>query len=356
MNLEINKLDLMPEEIDDFRLQFGQRAPEALARDVVTTFADQDYAAQIQNDPNFFSYEKLQDGTATFYDFLSPNYTVTIDGEERPIRDLNPVQRSIYFKDPDSISALLTTAEKGSLSRAFFGELFKTAPSVAAGTKAAQVTAAQTFRTPPKSAAGFMLRAAPVAASFIGGSLLLYEGADALEELAMGPDKPILPGQKQAVEAMRTLGGATAGIQFPFLFKEAGNRAAREIIANLAEDAPVPTATKFTATIEEMLENMAKTARGTKGGAALTVGVESAAGAGSAGGAYVAEGMDPGGTGLRLGSEFLGGNLFGLAFAKLLPKGYSKLRETDADKEASDFLTKMSEGKKKKLCARIDEL
>ena len=360
MNLEISKIDLQPEEIDDFRLQFGQRAPEALARDVVTTFADQDYAAQIQNDPNFFSYEKLQDGTATFYDFLSPNYTVTMEGpdgpEERPIRDLNPVQRSIFFKDPDSISALLTTAEKGSLSRAFFGELFKTAPSVAAGTKAAQVTAAQTFRTPPKSAAGFMLRAAPVAASFIGGSLLLYEGADALEELAMGPDKPILPGQKQAVEAMRTLGGATAGIQFPFLFREAGNRVARDFLTNLAEDAPVPTATKFTATVEEILENMAKTARGTKGGAALTVGVESAAGAGSAGGAYVAEGADPGGTSMRLGFEFLGGNLFGLAFAKLLPKGYSKLRETDADKEASDFLTKMSEGKKKKLFARIDEL
>ena len=360
MNLEINKIDLQPEEIDDFRLQFGQQAPEALARDVVTTFADQDYAAQIQNDPNFFSYEKLQDGTATFYDFLSPNYTVTMEGpdgpEERPIRDLNPVQRSIFFKDPDSISALLTTAEKGSLSRAFFGELFKTAPSVAAGTKAAQVTAAQTFRTPPKSFPTFMLRAAPVAASFIGGSLLLYEGADALEELAMGPDKPILPGQKQAVEAMRTLGGATAGIQFPFLFREAGNRVARDFLTNLAEDAPVPTATKFTATVEEMLENMAKTARGTKGGAALTVGVEGAAGAGSAGGAYVAEGADPGGTSMRLGFEFLGGNLFGLAFAKMLPKGYSKLRETDADKEASDFLTKMSEGKKKKLFARIDEL
>jgi hypothetical protein len=356
MNLEISKIDLQPEEIDDFRLQFGQRAPEALARDVVTTFADQDYAAQIQNDPNFFSYEKLQDGTATFFDVLSPNYTVTMDGEERPIRDLNPVQRSIFFKDPDSISALLTNAEKGSLSRAFFGELFKTAPSVTAGTKAAQLTAAQTFRTPPKSFPGFIARAAPVAASFIGGSLLLYEGADALEELAMGADKPILPGQKQAVEAMRTLGGATAGIQFPFLFKEAGNRVARDIIENLAEDAPVPTATKLTATIEEMLESMGKTARGTKGGAALTVGVESAAGAGSAGGAYVAEGMDPGGTSLRLGSEFLGGNLFGLAFAKMLPKGYAQLRETDADKEASDFLTKMSEGKKRKLFARIDEL
>ena len=356
MNLEINKIDLLPEEIDDFRLQFGQRASEALARDVVTTFADQDYAAQIQNDPNFFSYEKLQDGTATFYDFLSPNYTVTMDGEERPIRDLNPVQRSIFFKDPDSISALLTTAEKGSLSRAFFGELFKTAPSVAAGTKAAQLTAAKTFRTPPKSRIGFIAKATPVVASFIGGSLLLYEGADALEELALGPDRPILPGQKQAVEAMRTLGGATAGIQFPFLFKEAGSRTARDIIANLAEDAPISSALKFTATIEEMLENMGRTARGTRGGAALTVGVESAAGVGSAGGAYVAEGMDPGGTSLRLGSEFLGGNLFGLAFAKMLPKAYSKLRETDADKEASDFLTKMSEGKKKKLFARIDEL
>jgi len=360
MNLEINKLDLMPEEIDDFRLQFGQRAPEALARDVVKTFADQDYAAQIQNDPNFFSYEKLQDGTATFYDFLSPDYTVTMEGpdgaEERPIRDLNPVQRSIFFKDPDSISSLLTTAEKGSLSRAFFSEFFKTAPSVAAGTKAAQLTAAQTFRTPPKSLPGFMLRAAPVAASFIGGSLLLYEGADALEELATGPDKPILPGQKQAVETVRTLGGAGAGIQFPFLFKEAGSRVARDIIKNLAEDAPVPTATKFTATIEEMLENMGRTARGSKTGAALTVGVESAAGAGSAGGAYVAEGMEPGGTGLRLGSEFLGGNMFGLAFAKMLPKAYSNLRETGADKEASSFLTKISEGKKKKLFARIDEL
>jgi len=360
MNLQINKIDLLPEEIDDFRLQFGQKAPEALARDLVTTFATQDYAPQIANDPNFFSYEKLQDGTATFYDFLSPDYTVTMEGpngpEERPIRDLNPVERSIYFKDPDSINALLTTAEKGSLSRAFFGELFKTAPSVAAGTKAAQLTAAKTFRTPPRSLIGFGVRATPVVASFIGGSLLLYEGADALEELALGPQKPILPGQKQAIETMRTLGGATAGIQFPFLFKETGTRAARDFLANIAEGAPRPTGARITATIEDMLEGMGRTARGSKVGAGLTVGAETVAGLGSAGGAYVAEGADPGGTGLRLAAEFLGGNTLAATFAKFLPSVYSKATQVDAGEEADNFIRKMAEGKQRKLFKRIDEL
>jgi hypothetical protein len=351
--IEINKVQLSPEVIDDFRLNFGTDASDALAKDVVGTFT-QDFATQIADDPNFFSYDLLRSGEATFFDQLSPQYTMELDGEQIPIRDMLPAQRKVRFQDPDAISSLLTNAEVGSLPGAFLSEFFKSAPSVAAGTKAAQITAARTFKRPPTSIAQFALQATPPVAAFLGGSFLLYEGADALEEGLFGPDTPVLPGQKANIEMMRTLGGGGAGIQFPFLMSRYTNRAARDFLANLAEGAPAPTATRMTAAVEDMIEGMGRTAKGSKTGAGLTVFGEAVATTGSGIGAKFAEQTFPGQTLPRLGAEFLGGNTFAATVSKMLPGTVQSIRESGDPSQS--FIEKAVTGKQKKLFDRMNEL
>jgi hypothetical protein len=71
------------------------------------------------------------------------------------------------------------------------------------GTQAAKAAAAAAFKTPPTSVGNFVLKGLAPVAAFLGGSYLLYEGADAIEEGLIGPDQVVLPGQKYAVEAMR---------------------------------------------------------------------------------------------------------------------------------------------------------
>jgi hypothetical protein len=352
-DLTINKVELKPEIIDDFRLNFGQEASDYLAKDLVNTFSV-DFADQIQEDPNFFNYDLIKSGKATFFDQLSPQYTMEVNGEQKPIRDMLPAERAVRFQNPDAISALLSNAEIGSLPGAFFSEFFKTAPSVAAGTKAAQMTAARTFRKPPTSILQFGLQAAPPLAAFIGSGMLLYEGADALEEGIFGPDVPILPGQKANVEMVRTLGGGTAGIQFPFLMKQFTNRAARDFIANLAEDASAPVATRMTAAIENMIEGMGRSAKASKVGAGLTVLGEAVPVLGSGVGARYAEATYPGQTGPRLASELIGGNTFAATLSKLMPKAYNIVKENG---DAGDVLIgKVATGKQRKLFNRMNEL
>lgn len=360
-DLTINKVQLTPEVVDDFRLQFGQDASSALAKDLIDTFRASDYQTQVTEDNNFFNFDSLSDGTAGFYDQLDPQYTMPVmrNGEEVmvPIRDMLPAERKVRFNDPDAISALLSNAERGSLPGAAFSEFFKTAPSVFAGTRAAQATAARTFRRPPTNLPQFFLQATPPALAFIGGSLLLYEGADALEELALGPDKVILPGQKQAIEAARTAGGSVAGIQFPFLLRQSTNRGARDLLLNLAEGAPRSIATRMTAAAENLIESAAKTAKSSKTAAGLTGAAELVAGAGATIGAYQAEGMAPGQTGPRLFGELLGGGTFAATFSRMLPRVYKAVDDTVVQGDAgAGIIEKLRQGKQAKLFRRIDEL
>ena len=120
-DLEIDKVVVTPEYIDDFRLQFGPKAPNAFAADLVGTF-QQDFATQIADDPNFLTLQGMQDGTAGLFDKLSPNYTLPIldpSGVETqvPIRDLSPQQRKAFFSTDDAVSAFFSNAEPGSLLR-----------------------------------------------------------------------------------------------------------------------------------------------------------------------------------------------------------------------------------------------
>ena len=359
-DLTINKVQLTPEIVDDFRLQFGQDASSALAKDLIDTFRVSDYQTQVAEDDNFFNFDSLSDGTAGFYDQLDPQYTMPVmrNGVEVdvPISEMLPAERKVRFNQPDAISALLTNAEAGSLPGAFASEFFKTAPSVAAGVEAAKFAAARSFRRPTTSFGQFALQATPPALAFLGGSMLLYEGADALEELALGPDKVILPGQKQAIETARTAGGAAAGIQFPFLLSRSINRTSRDFLANLAKDAPQPTATRFTAAIEDLVESAGTAAKGTRAGAALTVFGETVAGVGATTGAYVAEGIAPAQTGPRLGAELLGGATFAASISRMLPRAYSGVVETAADDPDAGLFDRLRQGKQAKLFRRIDEL
>ena len=109
MTIEINPVQLTNENINDFRANFGAYASEALARDLVNTFRANDYRTQVESDPNFFSYEKLIDGSAGFYDALPNTYTIELDGQAVPINSLPKNQRAIIFNQPDALSVLMKT-------------------------------------------------------------------------------------------------------------------------------------------------------------------------------------------------------------------------------------------------------
>ena len=97
MTIEINPVQLTNENINDFRANFGAYASEALARDLVNTFRANDYRTQVESDPNFFSYEKLIDGSAGFYDALPNTYTIELDGQAVPINSLPKINEQSFL-------------------------------------------------------------------------------------------------------------------------------------------------------------------------------------------------------------------------------------------------------------------
>jgi len=66
--IQIDPVILSPEVVDNFQKNYDNPS-EALARDLVATM-QQDYAEQMQEDPNFLTYEGLISGTAPFLEFL----------------------------------------------------------------------------------------------------------------------------------------------------------------------------------------------------------------------------------------------------------------------------------------------
>ncbi len=359
----IDEIVIDQNEVEDFRTQFGQNASEQLMKDLVFDFQD-DFRDQIAEDPKFMSPELMQSGQATFYDNLAPKYGANFPNDSGelefiPFRDMSLKQRATIFSDPDEVTSLLTGVERTSLPNAAFSEFVKTVPSVVAGKEAAAATARLTLKrgiSPNPYVAGAQILA-PIGA-FLAGSLLTYEGMDLLEDEVIGEAEVVLPGQKTAVEVARTAGGLTAGISFPFLLRQQGFTASRNALENIAEGSSPRVSQKIGAFIEEYLEKTARTAKGSKTGAALTVAGEAIAAPGTLLGAYAAEELAPGSTSARLFGELAGGNIFASTFGRMLAPSFAKLQESELDKAVSleDLLQKSVKKDEEKLFKKINEL
>ena len=361
--LIIDEIIIDQNEVEQFRSQFGKNASEQLMRDLVFDFQD-DYRDEIAQDPNFMSPELMQSGQATFYDKLSPDYGRQILDDKGqlkfvPFRDMSLQQRRAIFSDPDEVTSLITGVERTSLPSAAISEFVKTVPSIVAGKEAAAATARLTLGRgiSPNPYVAFAQLSAPVA-SFFAGSLLTYEGADLLEDELIGEAEVVLPGQRTAVEVARTAGGLTAGVSFPFLLRKQGLTSSRNALENIAEGSSPRVSQKIGAFIEEYLEKTARTAKGSKTGAALTVTGEAIAAPGTLAGAYAAEEFAPGSTSARLFGELAGGNIFASTFGRMLAPSYAKLQEAELDKAVSfeDLLQRSVKKDEEKLFKRINEL
>ena len=350
MTIEINPVQLTNENINDFRANFGAYASEALARDLVNTFGANDYRTQVESDPNFFSYEKLIDGSAGFYDALPDTYTIELDGQAVPISNLPKNQRAIIFNEPDALSALFSNATQADLADAFVTEFGKSA--IATGTGLATVKAISKIPFPPQRFVAS--KALTQGISFLGGAMAGYEGAERLEDLIRTNEDVILPSERQMFEVART-GGTFAGAAFlPYLLPTKINKGALDFVANMADGSTPNRRQKTTAFLENIIEQSGRSARQFP---KITLAGESIATGGAMAGTYGAEGIDPGGSGTRILFDTMGSMTFAATFARMIPKIYPAINNAIQEGGLADQAVEtLTNSQTERVFGRINEL
>jgi len=352
----INKVILTPEMMNTARELFPTAKAEAidagdsnfpkdaggyLANDLVDTMRV-DFADRIKENPNFLTYKSLRNGTAEILDLI-PAYA-NLPAKSRMLSD-------------DDIAKIFSNAEDAPFARAFFGEFAKTVPALLAGMETTAITAKSLFSVPPKAKSPFGL-----GAEFLGKTALsvsagipvgyaFYTVGDQIEENMLGPDPVIVAGQRASYEAMRTLGGGLASTLFPFALARYGtDSGARSILNNLYQNEKGPLGVRIQAALDDMLKSSKDLAIGSRAGAATTVAVEAAGAGGASLGALLAESGDSG-TGGRLLSEFIGGNIGALTVFKALPKimtsyqnagGLEGISTSFGDKRTDKIISKLN--------------
>jgi hypothetical protein len=336
ISLEGNRVQLTPEVIDDFRL-FTNEPSEALAKDLVNTFQG-DFATELEQDPNFLTYEGLQDGTAGILDRL-PGYS-----------DKPPIDRTLM---PDDIIVLFSNAEPADLKRGFFGEMFKTAPSVAVGMETAKFVGARTLKRPPTNWLSATVQLGTPVVAGIGASFLTYDFMDDIEEQLLGPDQVVPPGQRPALEMARTLGGSIGGLSFGFQIRKDVGWGAANLLNGLSEGVKPNKAMRFSAAAEELLGNLGKTSRAAP---KSTIFAETVVGGGASLGAYGAESIAPGSTPARLFGEFAGGNTFASFVARALPTTLARMEKIIETADPQSIEQQAINARQKRIFDRINEI
>jgi hypothetical protein len=301
--LVIDPVIVTPEVIDDFRLNFDNPG-ESFARDLVATFQG-DFSSQIEQDPNFLTYEGLRNGTAGILNFLPSTRDVT-----------NPRQRA---QTDDQIAILFSNAEAAPFARPFLTELAKSAPATYAGVKATGAVGSRTI--PPAAASGnpYAVAGATVLSGLagLGAAGLVYTAGDEIEEQLLGPDIVVTPNQRALYESYRTAGGFIGGAFMPWAVRDSVNLGGRMMLQNIAADAPVPLATRMVTGLENIISRTGEAARKAP---VLTATGETTAAAGATLGAYQMDEMYPGQTVPRLVGELLGANTLAATVLRILPR------------------------------------
>lgn len=338
--------ELFPKEkkrkIDAGDMTFPKTAGGFLANDLVDTMRV-DFADRLEEDPNYLTYEGLRNGTAGILDEIE--IYSGLPSKSRMLSD-------------DDIAKIFSNAEDAPLARGFFGELAKTLPALKAGMAATAYTGSKLFSKPvvkvPGPAMGleYLLKSGTALGTGLIAGFGVYSGADAIEEAFMGPDPVIVPGQRASYEAFRTMGGGAANIFFPFMLSRYGlNSGAQEVLDNLGTTIKGPLGVRLQAGLDKLLKSSADIATGSKAGAVTTVIAESGGALGASGGAYLAESGDSG-TGGRLLSEFIGGNIGAIAAVKAIPKALTLLKSKGGvEGIAEEFGTE----KQRKLFEKVNQ-
>tara|TARA_R100001443_G_scaffold110763_3_gene122924 strand:- start:1 stop:3951 length:3951 start_codon:yes stop_codon:yes gene_type:complete len=338
--LTIDPLLVTNEQIDDYRLQYPKsQDPGKIFTNELVSIYEKVFEKEIEKDPDFLSYPLLKSGEATIFNYIDQ------------YKDLSVAERRALFgPSDDPIQILFSNVEPATFARPVLGEAFKTAPSIYGGLKASSYVGSKVMPPAIRSGNPYLIGGglATTLTSFLASSFLLYEGADAIEEAVMGEDPVILPNQKALYESYRTMGGGLASIFFPHLIKETVDVGARTLAKNFIDAGEkTPFAIKATAFFESLFETMGKSA---KYSPKTTAFLEGLAVPGASTAAYLAETIDPGGAGTRLGSELIGSSAGGVLLAKMLPK---VLTETGGFPGAID---KISEQQQQSLFNKLQKI
>ena len=308
-------------------------APRELAIDLVRVFSASDFKEEIEQDPNFLSYELLRSGKAKILDFI-PAYA----GKK-------PVDRQLTDQD---INILFSNVKEADFARPFFTELAKSAPATYAGVKTAGIVGSKLIPAAAVSpAAPIAVPAAFLAtgAASLASAGITYFAGEKIEDAFLGPKDPISPTSKAAHEAYRTLGAFTGSIFAPWMFKDTVDLGYNAAVSKLAEGASPAFQTRMLKVFEDMISGTGTLAK--KSPKALA-GAELTSGAGASLGAYYSEEMFPGSVAPRLFMEFLGANTFYSTFLRVVPNALKNLQKTDVtgaivDKSQEKLFTKINE-------------
>ena len=308
-------------------------APRALATDLVNVFSASDFKEEIQQDPNFLSYELLRSGKAKILDFI-PAYA----GKK-------PVDRQLTDQD---INILFSNVKEADFAQPFFTELAKSAPATYAGVKTAGIVGSRLI--PAAAVSPVAPIAVPAAflatgAASIASAGITYFAGEKIEDAFLGPKDPISPTSKAAHEAYRTLGAFTGSIFAPWMFKDTVDLGYNAAVSKLAEGSSPAFQTRMLKVFEDMISGTGTLAK--KSPKALA-GAELTSGAGASLGAYYSEGIFPGSVAPRLFSEFLGANTFYSTFLRVVPNALKNLQKTDVtdaivDKSQEKLFNKINE-------------
>ena len=309
-------------------------APKELATDLVRVFSASDFKEEIEQDPNFLSYDLLRTGKAKILDYI-PAYA----GKK-------PVDRQLTDQD---INILFSNVKEADFARPFFTEFAKSAPSTYAGVKTAGIVGSRLI---PAAASSGPLAPIAVPAAFLatGASALAtagitYFAGEKIEDAFLGPKDPITPTSKAAHEAYRTLGAFTGSIFAPWMFKDTVDLGYNAAVSKLAEGASPAFQTRMLKVFEDMISGTGTLA---KKSPIPLAGAELTSGAAASLGAYTSESAFPGSLGPRLLSEFLGANTFYSTFLRVVPNALKNLQKTDVtdaivDKSQEKLFTKINE-------------
>ena len=243
-----------------------------------------------QGNSEFFSYESLRDGTARLFD-INPKF-----------RDVPAARRGLT--DGQIISLLAVDTEGQPIGPGTFVEGFKREALPQGGAFGGFMAGVRVGGALPiphplgKAAAGLV--------GGIIGTIMGYEGGEALTDQLIGPERPLLPGQTAAYEQGKTAAGVAAFLPLPFMVSRNVSLGTAQYIQNLAAQgvANTPRGVRLARAIENALGRMGTTAREAPVGTLL---LEGATGTGQVAGAWVAETYSPGEVLPRLGAELLGG-------------------------------------------------
>ena len=325
---------LRQEEVEEILKKEGTNAPKELAIDLIRVFSASDFKEEIEQDPNFLSYDLLRSGKAKILDFI-PAYA----GKA-------PVDRQLSDQD---INILFSNAKEATFARPFFTELAKTAPATFAGIKTAGTVGSQLI---PRAAATGPLSPVAVPAAItatgllsLGSAGLTYFAGQKIEDAVLGPETPITPTSKAAYEAYKTLGAFTSSIYAPWLFKEGVDLGYNALVSNLVDDASPPFQAKLLKVFENMIGGTAKLA---KTAPKTTAGAEIISAGGATAGAFISEQAFPEQITPRVMLEFLGANTLYSTFLRSVPGALDALKQTDVvggivDKKQEKLFSKIRE-------------